>query len=183
MRRRHRFPCRRCRWRPGGGPPPLCDPVSRETVGLLLGFIGVVLFGGSLPFTPAGAREPRSLVRDGGPGGPRRASRRGRLARPAPARSEWADAREAGPDLAVSCGRLSGIHGPCHAERRRLARRGSSRASCLWRPPSPGSLLPARGRRPGSGSPPSPARPWSSPSPCAREPGIFRPATSSSPGR
>jgi drug/metabolite transporter (DMT)-like permease len=25
--------------------------VSRETVGLLLGFVGVVLFGGSLPFT------------------------------------------------------------------------------------------------------------------------------------
>ncbi|HYI90111.1 MAG TPA: EamA family transporter, partial [Beijerinckiaceae bacterium] len=25
--------------------------MSRETVGLLLGFIGVVLFGGSLPFT------------------------------------------------------------------------------------------------------------------------------------
>jgi len=33
------------------GSPLLCDQVSRETVGLLLGFIGVVLFGGSLPFT------------------------------------------------------------------------------------------------------------------------------------
>jgi drug/metabolite transporter (DMT)-like permease len=33
------------------GSPLLCDQVSRETVGLLLGFVGVVLFGGSLPFT------------------------------------------------------------------------------------------------------------------------------------
>ena len=131
--------------------------MSRETLGLLLGFVGVCIFAGTLPFTHIAVEHLSPLFVTAG-----RAALAGLLALATLLllRRPWPSRRQVGTLVLVALclvGGLSGLHGACHAERagvpwRRGARHPAARHLGHQHPdrgraPEPGLLAGGFGRR------------------------------------